>query len=1537
MSDNVVDNYEFMGKSLKDWDNEQQQPTETIPEDKAIEMGIVKPQEETPQQTNNKTNESQASGNKFTDTLDAVGIEHTAADKEYQKLSVGESLLDGAKALGVEASHFFVPKKYEAQYESKTRVGESMKYITRYGLGALGFAVGGGEIGAAIKGIGAAAKAEKAVKIGELIQKAFSFAPIAASAQASKLEKGAAFVGNAMLGGALPSALADMRFYNQDGNEGHLADTFGNSNNPLIQYLQTDENDSNLEGKLKNAVEGFIVGSGMGLGIAAVPKVVGNMFRGLKGAAKATTEEEAKVALKEVAIADGQLQKIGNTADLLDTVKEVHTEAATTGEEASALLRTKLPAENLPDADTMLKHLDNGDDIHINEDGSFSLKVSNWEDAHKVSPESYKAQTPDAIPHMDSAVKSTWTDRGWLATEDDITKPATTKNIVDHYIDKWALKQSTETNKSAKNTISNEALKSKIKVRYVDGLTTKGKAVEGFAEPLKDGVQISIDKNSPNIHAVLRSELEHARDIITNEVPKSKDKHFARYNGKNESEMSADYVYKKSQARAGVSDVTEAIDTPKNLVKDEGSVNTSPPFTTPVKDTLIPSQNEQLKLDFNTKLKEAEVSAKSSDDIVKDIYQGKLKPETTDDINNLISTVAKIDPEISGNTWLDFAKDGEIDVAKVNKFIEDNGLDSEAARELLLADDARTIHEITVRQLAKTKVMGSVKDSIQGFYKDTPIEIKESMLELYRKLHTDVTGTGSSVGRALNAQKVVNEAADTFGTIGLSAMQKEGISEFTDMLNEMLTKESKLFFTRAEGFNLNQIKQNVVTSLLEKGGNFADLLSDEAFMKNLNSSMDDILIKAKREGKLDSHEVAAKIKNFVVDQQTREMLEVGKLATDDKSMWKTFSNWFRGNVPAYYIHNLLSSPTTLVKNVGSGGANSISFAMRKMIAGGFGGGKELTQEGVDQFVGLFKNWSECWQLSKQAFEKGDGLMTSVSSDTLNGMYKGLDNLDEVWTTGTTLEKLQSVHSIMTRAMGASDEFMSQLNYRAIAYAKSLGDARLTAKQVGREGDEEFITQTADRIFKETKFTEAGLPRDVDAFHEAKSILYQNSLTGKMMNYKTGNVDQMRNPTALMKIGSGLQTASDNVPLLKFIIPFIKTPTNILQMSIDHSALALLSEDTRRVIQGGGREAALAKAQIAMGMTSFTIGATMAGTGMITGGLPSDHKERAALLKSGWKPYSFKVKTPDGQSHYVSYQGYEPIATILGTGADLVQLGMIATSDDEDKISTLAKQAGIIFTNNFIDKAYFRTAVTQMNIIFNADAVTPTQIQNSLGSVMAGSLLPDSSGVKNITTLGTVEAKKPENVIQTALTGYLNRGLGQYQRNEFGEKETITNLLLAKSNNVGSNPEDKELRRLAEQGYSPTEVSKVYSEAGLKLKEFRNPETKQSAYDAFIEEMGTVTIGGQTLREAVGNLVMSDEYNSLPDTSDDNDQDTKTKEINAVYQEYIQSARETISTQEYNFVNKDGQALSDKYAEFQQMKQDSTVGNTDIREKLNSIF
>ena len=196
-----MEEFKYKGLSAEEWE---QLANPTPATDKQLEeLGFLEPEQ--------TQTEEKESSNKLYDTADKLGIEHPDKDKEYEKLSVGESLKDAAISLGVEASHLFAPKSKEWQYESRTKLGEGFKYGYRYLAGTASLFLGGGWIGGAIKGASIANKASKTYKLGSGIQKLFAGTDIIKTGEkANWLKKAGAKFVNASLDGAFSVAIADI-------------------------------------------------------------------------------------------------------------------------------------------------------------------------------------------------------------------------------------------------------------------------------------------------------------------------------------------------------------------------------------------------------------------------------------------------------------------------------------------------------------------------------------------------------------------------------------------------------------------------------------------------------------------------------------------------------------------------------------------------------------------------------------------------------------------------------------------------------------------------------------------------------------------------------------------------------------------------------------------------------------------------------------------------------------------------------------------------------------------------------------------------------------------------------------------------------------------------------------------------------------------------------------------------------------------------------------------------------------------------------
>ena len=147
--ENKIDNIQIGDYTLKQWEEQANAPSvsSTASFTEAEDMGLMRPEDNQPQEEN-----------KFYDALDAVGIEHPDADKQYEKLGAWDTTKDVLTSLGAEASHIFMPKDKEWQYEARTHFGENVKYGYRYIAGTAGFMLGG-EVLAGVKGLGMLGKA----------------------------------------------------------------------------------------------------------------------------------------------------------------------------------------------------------------------------------------------------------------------------------------------------------------------------------------------------------------------------------------------------------------------------------------------------------------------------------------------------------------------------------------------------------------------------------------------------------------------------------------------------------------------------------------------------------------------------------------------------------------------------------------------------------------------------------------------------------------------------------------------------------------------------------------------------------------------------------------------------------------------------------------------------------------------------------------------------------------------------------------------------------------------------------------------------------------------------------------------------------------------------------------------------------------------------------------------------------------------------------------------------------------------------------
>lgn len=178
------------------------------------------------------------------------------------------------------------------------------------------------------------------------------------------------------------------------------------------------------------------------------------------------------------------------------------------------------------------------------------------------------------------------------------------------------------------------------------------------------------------------------------------------------------------------------------------------------------------------------------------------------------------------------------------------------------------------------------------------------------------------------------------------------------------------------------------------------------------------------------------------------------------------------------------------------------------------------------------------------------------------------------------------------------------------------------------------------------------------------------------NYQTFN-------KPLGATGQSIMWFANSHPSLRFLMPFIRTPTNIVKYAGERSPLGLFSKQVRNNLMGVNgtvaRDTQLAR--MAWGTTLGVAAFSLALEGKITGGGPADPREMALWRASGKQPYSMKI----GNTYY-SFARFEPLGMIFGVSADMAEISKAATDAEAEDIAVMALAS---ITKNLTSKTWLR--------------------------------------------------------------------------------------------------------------------------------------------------------------------------------------------------------------------------------------------------------
>jgi len=623
-----------------------------------------------------------------------------------------------------------------------------------------------------------------------------------------------------------------------------------------------------------------------------------------------------------------------------------------------------------------------------------------------------------------------------------------------------------------------------------------------------------------------------------------------------------------------------------------------------------------------------------------------------------------------------------------------------------------------------------------------------------------------------------------------------------------------------------------------------------------------------------------------------------------------------------YYNSLLSGPRTQSVNALSNALNMFFTPLERAFGAAFTPGAKIADE-IGHFTHLISAAGDALRVAGISYRKGASQL-DPSARTLvdaQGMNKGkLDlNLKDP-AANMVANWIYHRTTMPTRMLGAVDEFMKQVNYRAHVkqglaskaasmglngsqaakwidskFEMMLGQGQLYSKaEVWRRGDawakeklkKGGLEPTKDRV---RNLTQQYVNRNWD--DDMGELAKESLENAREVTFTQANRPQLgHNPVSkgVQWMGAEMQKVVNKAPIFRIVTPFINTPTNLVSFYLDRQLAPIvegiynpLRAAMGKEIYGSPKARAGALGRIATGTAMGAMTVSWVMNGKITGGGPKDPAQRQAWINAGHQPYSIRV----GDKFY-SYARLDPYASFFGVIADLSEgLGSASATDDTSMAEDIMVATLGAFMRNIGQKTYLQGFTRLAKVIDDPDTYGDSYIRGLLGAAiptMAAQLNQDPyfREIRSLTDQwksripGYSETLAPRrNVLGEPMkrSGYasptpLLEPLSPFQKSE-----------------LTRDPVAREIARLGH-GFSPPQAIK---HGVLDLQRFEN-NRGQTAYDRWQEITSEIKIGGRTLRDALGKTIESPAYERMIDAVGE-EQSPKVQALKVVIRKYRDKA------------------------------------------------
>ena len=487
---------------------------------------------------------------------------------------------------------------------------------------------------------------------------------------------------------------------------------------------------------------------------------------------------------------------------------------------------------------------------------------------------------------------------------------------------------------------------------------------------------------------------------------------------------------------------------------------------------------------------------------------------------------------------------------------------------------------------------------------------------------------------------------------------------------------------------------------------------------------------------------------------------------------KSYKPNFLDKVQEVWINGLLSSPSTHIVNVSSNTLVAALTPIEYAVAAAIG----AIKRDPDRITG--------GEVAARTFGTIFG--------TLDGLVAAARALKDPDTVADSLTKLEmrrekavkglpgEVVRLPGRALVAEDVLFKTIGYTQEMWGQSVRQAQKEGKGLRRAKE---ILKDPDSEFTNIK---------LKAIETGRYQTFTNNLEGFAQSWQRFIA---RNPG------------------FRFLTPFVRTPYNIVTYAFERTPFARLQKKYKDAMEAGGPEADLANARMYLG-TSVGVGVAMlAADGIITGRGPSDPRERAVLMETGWQPYSVKI----GDTYY-GYNRFEPVGIIFGVSADLAEIASTVRNNDKgiiEDLEIITTMLAASITENITNKTFLTGITDAIEAIGDPDRYLGQSLQRFFAS--------------SIPTVAYYERKAQDPYlrdVRSLTDAFMNRIPGQsqklpFKRNILGEPRKYSSGSLGKWSPTRESKlrKDPIFNEFVNLGYAPSKPSRQIGGVDLTTEQY----------------------------------------------------------------------------------------------------------------------